>query len=241
MKEKLCGDVIIELTRRCNMSCQHCLRGCSQAIDMSKDMIRSVLDEFDAIWTLTFTGGEPSLVPNLISYAINYIIEKNIPLNNFYIVTNGKTYSQSMIRALRRAYQYADEKDMCCLTVSVDHYHDDNHDNRLKYEREMFYREDKINPNIDQYLINEGRAYENGIGVRNLRPNTSIPSDSTCFDTNDNGNIVVELRDSLIYVSAVGDVLLDCDLSYDNQELFSIGNIKYSKLADIIIAHIYDE
>ena len=237
MCKRLCGDLVIELTRRCNMACQHCLRGCAQTIDINKELIRKALDPFERINTLTLTGGEPSLVPKLISYTITYVIEQGIELGCFYVVTNGKVYSPSMIHTLRRAYHYADEKEMCCLSVSVDPYHDDNYSVLRRYENEVFYRPDKISPNIDDYLINEGRAYENGIGVRNLRPRDWIDLDDTYTYTTKDGDDVLVVND-LMYVTALGDVLLECDLSYENQESFSIGNLNSSLLLDIIEAHI---
>lgn len=237
MCKRLCGDLVIELTRRCNMACQHCLRGCAQAIDINKELIRKALDPFERINMLTLTGGEPSLVPKLISYTITYVIERGIELGSFYVVTNGKVYSPSMIHTLRRAYYYADEKEMCCLSVSVDPYHDDNYSVLRRYENEIFYRPDKISPNIDEYLINEGRAYENGIGVRNLRPRDRIDPDDTYIYTTKDGDDVLVVND-LMYVTALGDVLLECDLSYESQESFSIGNLNHSLLLDIIEAHI---
>lgn len=238
MCKKLCGDLVIELTRRCNMACQHCLRGCAQAIDINKELIRKAIYPFDRINTLTLTGGEPSLVPRLISYTIECLIEHEVELGAFYIVTNGKVYSPSMVRTLRRAYQYADDKDMCCLTVSVDPFHDDNCKVLKRYENEIFYHPDKISPRIEDYLINEGRAYENGIGIRNLDPRCTINSEYTYDYTNHDGDDVLVVSDNLIYVTAIGDVLLECDLSYENQELYSIGNLNHSSFIDIVESHI---
>lgn len=237
MCTKLCGQLVIALTHRCNQQCAHCLRGCAENIDISKDLIRSVLDQFSQITSLTLTGGEPSLVPNLIAYTIQYIIDNNIDLGSFYVVTNGKQYSLKMVRALRKAYQYAIEKECCGLSVSVDKYHGYNQENLSKYALENFYVSDKINPEIDKYLINEGLAYENGIGKRNLSPKQEIDHKYVDFYT-ENGEDVLVLNDDLIYISANGNVLLDCDLSYYNQDMYAIGNLRYSNLIDIIEAHI---
>lgn len=237
--KKLCGHVAFELTRDCNHipQCPHCLRGCAENLDIDKDLIRSVLDQFSHITTLTLTGGEPSLVPELIEYTIQYIIENQIELGSFYVVTNGRTYSKRMVRALRKAYKYSFEKELCGLSVSVDRYHADNTENLHRYEEEEFYTPDKINPDIDKYLINEGLAYENGIGKRNLSPKQEIDHKYIDFYTA-NGEDVLVLNDDLIYISANGNVLLDCDLSYYNQDMYAIGNLRYSNLIDIIEAHI---
>ena len=53
--------VVIEVTRRCNMNCAHCLRGDAQNLDISIDVIDRFFDAFANgadISTITFTGGE---------------------------------------------------------------------------------------------------------------------------------------------------------------------------------------
>lgn len=55
--ENLC----LEVTRRCNMGCAHCLRGNAEDLDMSHETIEQVLGQVDVIGQVTFTGGEPSL------------------------------------------------------------------------------------------------------------------------------------------------------------------------------------
>lgn len=231
---KIQSNLVIELTRRCNMYCKHCLRGCSENLNISKSIIRKTLSLYSNITSLTLTGGEPSLVPELIKYVVDYIIEHNIELGGLYIVTNGKVYSQKMVNAMRKAYAYAYEPEMCGLCVSVDPYHDGSHyHNYFRYCDEPFFRKDKEQPNLDRYLINEGNAMYNGIGRRNLVVKTSIDSEYVCIDDN-----TICVDDALIYVNAKGDVLLDCDVSYENQDLYVIGNVNDSNLGDIILAHI---
>ena len=232
--KKISGSLIIELTRRCNMNCKHCLRGCAENININKRIIRSALDAFEDIQSLTLTGGEPSLVPELIKYTVDYIIANGISLGGIYIVTNGKQYSRSMVNTMRRAYDYAYEKDMCALCVSVDAFHDGTHkENYYRYADELFFRRDKEQPNLERYLINEGNAYENGIGRRNLNVPVSIEKDATY-----RWGSTLCISEGLIYVNALGGVLLDCDVSYRNQGLYEIGNLNDSNLIDIILAHV---
>lgn len=232
--KKISGSLIIELTRRCNMNCKHCLRGCAENININKRIIRSALDAFEDIQTLTLTGGEPSLVPELIKYTVDYIIANDISLGCIYIVTNGKQYSRSMVNTMRRAYAYAYEKDLCALCVSVDAFHDGTHkENYYRYADELFFRRDKEQPNLERYLINEGNAYENGIGRRNLNVPVSIEKDATY-----RWGSTLCISEGLIYINALGGVLLDCDVSYRNQNLYEIGNLNDSTLVDIIMSHI---
>ena len=231
---KIVSRVVIELTRRCNMNCAHCLRGCAQNLDISKKTIDKVLKNYSNITTLTLTGGEPSLVPELITYTVNRVIALGIDLGCLYIVTNGKVYSQKMVNAMRKAYAYSYEPDFCGLCVSVDEYHDGSHvANRYRYMDEPFYQKDKEQPNLSRYLINEGNAYYNGLGTRVLNIATSL--DSQYVTVNDDELV---LDDDLVYVNALGDVLLDCDISYENQSSYAIGNLNDSNLIDILMSHI---
>lgn len=67
------NNLIIEVTRKCNFSCAHCLRGEAQKREIDFAIIDAILDnDIEYISTVTFTGGEPSLnVP-----AINYFVDR---------------------------------------------------------------------------------------------------------------------------------------------------------------------
>jgi hypothetical protein len=231
---KIASSLVIELTRRCNMNCAHCLRGCAQSIDISKKTINKVLKQYTNISTLTLTGGEPSLVPELIKYTVDRIIELGIDLGCLYIVTNGKVYSQKMVNAMRKAYAYSYEPDLCGLCVSVDDYHDGTHaNNRYRYMDEPFFHTDKEQKDLSRYLINEGNAYDNGIGRRNLIVDTELKDEYVTIDED-----CLNIDDYLVYVNALGDVLLNCDVSYQHQSDYMLGNVNDSSLVDILLAHI---
>ncbi len=57
--------LMIEITRKCNLSCRHCYLGESSGIDMSVKTLEKVLDEFEQMGGLRLivTGGEPLLHP----------------------------------------------------------------------------------------------------------------------------------------------------------------------------------
>lgn len=68
-------DVVIEVTRRCNMCCAHCLRGDAEAVDIQERYIDAFLDSFanaGYISSLTFTGGEISLNIPAIRYTLAF-------------------------------------------------------------------------------------------------------------------------------------------------------------------------
>ena len=64
-------QLTLEVTRRCNMNCAHCLRGDAQCLDMSKEVVDKVLQDIDYISFLFFTGGEPSLNIPIMDYFLS--------------------------------------------------------------------------------------------------------------------------------------------------------------------------
>ena len=78
------------MTRRCNLKCKFCAKGEPQDIDISKSIIDKTLDEMQGVFinSLRVSGGEPLLVPELIEYLFDKIIEKHILINYIVIFTN---------------------------------------------------------------------------------------------------------------------------------------------------------
>lgn len=71
MEKVVFNQLIIEVTRRCNMECGHCLRGDAQNADILLSAIDGVLDQTEAIGRLIITGGEPTLNLEAIQYIAN--------------------------------------------------------------------------------------------------------------------------------------------------------------------------
>ena len=92
-------DLLLEVTRSCNMSCAHCLRGDAQNAVMSEHVLESVLSRVSSIRTLTFTGGEPSLAPEIILKSLELVKANGINIEQVYIVTNGKSVPDLFLNA----------------------------------------------------------------------------------------------------------------------------------------------
>ena len=88
------NSLMIECTRRCNLSCKHCLRGDTQNLNMKPRHISALLKNVDYISSVTFTGGEPLLYPQAIDAFIQSVKEFNVDVGNFYIATNGTRASE---------------------------------------------------------------------------------------------------------------------------------------------------
>ena len=202
-------SLVIEVTRKCNLSCAHCLRGDSQNVVISNEWIDILLSQVESIGAVTFTGGEPSLAVERIEYFLNKCKELGISIESFYIATNGVAISEEFVIVCLRLYSYCGEKEMCSVDISNDYYHsiEESYDTELldglsfvkrKFEKEGYdYQNGKS-------LINEGYAQQNGIGARNLLSGGIATTD----DFNDNE----------VYLNCKGNIIAGCDWSYESQD-----------------------
>ena len=206
-------SLIIEVTRRCNMSCDHCLRGCQQAIDIDHAHIDGIMQKVDSIGTITFTGGEPSLNVDAIEYALSSAKKYGVEVGSFYIATNGLNISESFVISCLKWYAYCYEKEMCRVDVSNDYYHAACG----KYNTDIldglsFFGRRNTEECAELNLLNEGNALEFGIGSRE---NTDYG-----FDVCDG-----DIEDGDLYLNANGDIISGCDWSYESQESHKVCNV----------------
>jgi organic radical activating enzyme len=204
-------DLIIEVTRNCNMDCSHCLRGEKQNLDIDLSYIEILFNRISSIGTLTITGGEPSLKPNLIKWIVTIAKRYNVDIGNFYIATNGKKVSNDFLIQIINLFTYCSDNEISSIKVSYDYYHDIAEEGeKLKvFSFVRFEKEDiEDNPYFkERSFINEGNAKENGIGNRELTKTDII------LDLDNE-----EIEEGLIYLNAKGNIISGCDFSYQNQD-----------------------
>ena len=200
----------IEVTRRCNMKCNHCLRGDAQNLDISTAVLSGIAKHIHPA-SVIFTGGEPSLnVPAIKRYFELAERYDTMPAA-FYVATNGATSKEQMrdlALTLLEAYSKMEEPDMCEVDVSVDMFHEAFRDNdNAKILRGLSFlgrgKKHSVEDDDLSWLLNTGRANKNGIGVRapevlrtdmdELVTDYSTEYNSIAFDTlyiAANGNVV---------------------------------------------------
>jgi len=98
-----------ELTRRCNLHCKWCSKGDAQNMDMTKEIIDKTLDELSDYWidVVRLTGGEPSLVPELVKYVIDGIIKRRIIVGTVQFITNGTITSDIIKKSSMKFLDYS--------------------------------------------------------------------------------------------------------------------------------------
>ena len=72
----------LEITRKCNLHCAHCMRGPAQNIEISKEDVDLFFEKLDGVIVenLTIGGGEPTLNPDMIVYIIDKLISERFNL-----------------------------------------------------------------------------------------------------------------------------------------------------------------
>ena len=240
------SDLVLEITRKCNLHCMHCMRGNPQRLCMSNQVLWNTLRLVDSIGTLTITGGEPSLAPEVFEQLNQQLMWGKVQVGYFYIVTNGMPHNRyrRFLNAVERLYGWCEEQASCVLTVSRDQYHDefDPHKHLDKfYMRDeghvmwgefppYFYPEER---NRKMWrILNEGRAIETQCGteyeIEKQKP----------WELHPDGDYVIE---PMVYVSANGNVTSDCNMSFERIDKERIGNVLEKSLPEIIESHCTKE
>lgn len=227
MKEISLSSLVIEVGRRCNRLCDHCLRGKSEDVTIEMKYVEKVFSQISHIGCITFSGGEPTLYGKEIAKIVDYIIEKEILVDDFYVASNGEIYNHDLMCALVKLYAYIMDKngyvEVSCYDVSDDQFHDPSDEVVNKLSAFSFFNKRKDIPM--QVIINEGLALDNGIGYRYLDYDKKF-----CVERYDD-NLTVEL----VYLNALGYLYADCDYSYATQKENAVLNCEQHLLSQIFL------
>jgi len=223
-------NLVLEITRRCNMKCRHCMRGPARRLDMDKQVINRILGQIDQLSSVTITGGEPSLnVPAIVQFK-DWLWMYRKRIQSFYVVSNGKKNSQALCKALLDLYMFTDQdydEGMTTLAMSRDQYHEGLKIPRAFQALSFFKPEAKSKDIPWEAILDEGRAHENGLGSNKRENKWSFLDD----DMDADGTLRVEL----VNISANGNVNPTCDLSYARADKESSGNVLEESLEDILL------
>lgn len=223
------------ITDRCNLDCAHCLRGKKCNRDMSDEVVESTLSQIRSIGNLAINGGEPTLAIDVIEKIINYVIDKQIKLQEFTVTINGTIYSEKLLELLDTINKYIGDEDINSLVaISLDRYHiaeverlritEEFNENLRRYsESKHFYGW----RNTDKKLFSEGNASNfdpsETVPIRPMKPVTTYMNvdNHRKFDL-ERGVFCVG---PIIAISPTG-IITECDASIEHQEtIYNYGNV----------------
>ena len=234
MDRMIFSNLNIEVTRRCNMHCEHCMRGDAENKDVSRETIETLLKNTEWIEHLTFTGGEPTLNIKAIKDTLALCKQYKIPVYDFYIETNGKKVTNEFLLTCFNWYSYClswgDYGDFSSVVLSTDNFHEPiSEKNKNKLKRLSFFS-DKNTDFTKTRLLNIGRAVNiNSNDYKKCQPNTCTPNVSWSSNT--------YYIDGQITLTVAGDILSDCDYAYTDTDHLKIGSVNDPEWLD----DYYDE
>ena len=133
----------LEITRKCNLKCEHCFRGEAQDLTMSEQVIDAVLNQIQGFAKINLTGGEPMLVPEKVEYIVDKIIENRIKIFGFGAVVNGTIQDEraiSFINSCNKLASYINEHTITGthIMITIEISDDDFHKNCPKQAIEFY-------------------------------------------------------------------------------------------------------
>lgn len=247
-------NIEIVASKKCNLACKHCMRGNSQNETIKKEVFDELFKKIAMFEILNLGGGEISLSPSIINDLTTSLKEHKVVVNNFAFATNATVLTDEFLQELIKLKEYLDsvknifslynrEKNIpnIHISISIDDFHleemikkgytlENFFDNIRKY-REVFGDESiYFKALCDFDLIDEGRA--KSIQSSTISKTPFKPLSNEFGFVNLKNKIIALL--GILSVSTSGEVLPDCNFSFENEKVFSIGNIKDCKLSTIL-------
>lgn len=247
MKKICVQNLGMIVTERCNLNCDHCMRGGCSNKDMSDEVIEATLDQFLVIGNLSICGGEPTLALDRLEKIFSYIVEKIILVNRVSVVINGTIYSDEFLRLLDYidsyiiSYSKKFEK-RTEFAISWDKYHHSEIE-RLKLTKQYLENIKLYKSNrhfLDFYGLN-GKLFREGnaskldssltVPLRPMRPLITYTGKDNKLDI-ENGLCNI----GPIVCVNVNGTITECDASIINQEtLYNYGNVLTDSIESVFL------
>jgi hypothetical protein len=222
------SNLVIEATRKCNMGCEHCLRGNTQRKVISDQYIHKILQLIDNVGTLTVTGGEPTLAMDALDQIENCIRYGNADVGSFYMVTNGKSINiENVANWAYRMLDCCDDNEISGVAFSFDDFHVST------FNWKQLQKQKKNYSRLAEAMANDYGVYESGCGGEFVQKHSDekwgydrLISEGRAKDIGSRENDVrafeetewsetIHFTESELYLSCSGYIVSGCDWSYD--------------------------
>jgi hypothetical protein len=198
-------SLIIETTRRCNAKCDHCLRGDIENVDLQQEYVDTLFSKLSYVGSVTFTGGEPSLVPEVIGYAIDAAEKYGVTIGNFYIATNAINITDAFLLVIMRLWCFCDDNEISQVNWSNDEFHPDMDTSKLEafsFASQKYTAHEQARMQTRPNIISEGRGTD-WDGRVNSREEFEVEDD--------------DIREGNVYLNCEGYIIGGCDWSFESQ------------------------
>ncbi|MCL2484032.1 MAG: radical SAM protein [Firmicutes bacterium] len=238
----------LEVTRICNLNCPgFCMRGKSQKLYMTKKIIDMALENKEiagmAIREIFFSGGEPTLNPEIVVYTIDKIIKENLNVRFISMATNGQIYNTDIVEAfikfsnfrnaqLGRLKSSLEEKKEELIKVrpfAFIRLSDDQFHNRIPKMVNDLYE------SIDKRI----KIYRTGEREEKQVFQTGFANDGATFEYKPENYTFEEDSSSnaILYVTAKGDLTLNPNGAYDDMDEKNFGQVEKANIRELLVRH----
>lgn len=230
-------EIIIEVTRQCNLKCDHCLRGEPENKIIRKRHVELLFSQVEEIHTLTLTGGEPALWPSKIEMILSVAKKYEVDIQNFYIATNGTIAYDSFILSLIKLWLYCSDNEISGMDISNDNFHDmDLIEKNLKKFKALSFVKYKYFPRQNGFYYDtcpKPDKFPDYVYAMENEPD-KILAQGRGIDWGDKkihaytwNDLLKEPDNIELYLNCDGNIIIGCDWSYKNQN-------------DHILCHVID-
>ena len=199
-------NLVLEVTRMCNLDCYHCLRGETECLNIDNSYITTVLEQTklaEVDYDVTFTGGEPTLNLPAIRHYISECKRLDITHSNFYIATNGNDLSINFAEVCLQLYAMADDKEVCQVQLSNDVQHETGYIDTELMQGLVFFSKKHESDNFNYFDRGSGVLYE-GTAKDYFNENDARVREPYAVITQDN------FHDTEIYLNCKGNIISGC-------------------------------
>lgn len=244
-------QMAIEVTRRCNIKCEHCMRGDTQNINITKSIIDDFFNTKNKDYKITsidkicFTGGEPTLYPEVIIYTINKIIEEGLPVNNISMVTNGQLFIPELVEAFNRFNRYSNlriKKRISESFLSSEEIlnkllrNNTNNHVRISFSTDDYHAPVPKKIRMSYQLMADGLiitdhilSENNIIKIGYSKFGKEIESREGLYSEEENHLTIFEM----LYITSLGKMLFGGDGSYEYLDCHTIGDVRKDSILSL--------
>lgn len=244
------NGIHIELTRRCNLACAHCLRGPAQNKTMTREVIDKLIQNIDWVTQVYITGGEPLLEIDSLCYLIERLSMKIV--HNITFTTNGTVKDRKVVDALE-AFCIANKLNgNAMIVVSDDKFHSGEHDSAFDYYTKLANEANKRiheargeTDDASPAIVVSSQDLGNRVMIYTGNAVKLVNQNRDNYKLDENLQIVSNYKHRIkigsgvvcctVYITANGDVVAPMeDDSFANYDKNAIGNIMRKPLRNIL-------